>query len=416
MSEKNDVIVEKMSTDDTVKSSKSSKSSRGGSSKSKSRSKSEKKDSVKIEHPVTVPVIDSDEIDVSQLEMIANKKKLVKKQSDIQELSLKQPSKSTKRRSKSKSEKDSSSSSSSSSDSSTSDDKKKKKRIQKENSNEHIRKEKSELLYKFYKIHMLEKWSSLKFDMNNSLDEIKNEFDRVTNAIKVDRSVRFLKKMLLLGVQGFEMLNTKFDPLGVDLEGWSEAMTYNMDNQDYDEVMAELYEKYKSVGNMSPEFKLMFMIISSAAFFTISKKLTSAESQGSIMNMLNNMMSKQQPQQAPQMQMPQMQMPQIIPQMSQIIPQMQQQMPIPQQMLFARQQNFNQAETTEDNMPSKISDPHKIQDTIALNNILDTMKKRQLEKKEKSEKSESINMTASENKVIPTITGKKRGRAVRAKK
>ena len=406
MSEKNDVVVEKISTDESVKSSRSSKSSKGS---SKSRSKTDKKESVKIEHPVSVPVIDSDEIDVSQLEMIANKKKLVKKQSDIQELSVKQPSKSTKRRSRK-----SSSSSSSDSKSSTSDDKKKKKRIQKENMNEYIRKEKSELLYKFNKIHMLDKWSSLKFDMNNSLEEIKNEFDRVTNAIKVDRSVRFLKKMLLLGVQGFEMLNTKFDPLGVDLDGWSEAMTYNMDNQDYDEVMAELYEKYKSVGNMSPEFKLMFMIISSAAFFTISKKLTSAESQGSIMNMLNNMMSKQQqPQQTQQMPIPQMpmQMPQMMPMQ---MPQMQQ-MPVPQQMLFARQpQNVNH-ETTDDNMPSKINDPHKIQDTIALNNILDTMKKRQLEKKEKSEKSESMNMTVSENKVIPAVTGRKRGRAVRGK-
>ena len=126
--------------------------------------------------------------------------------------------------------------------------------------------------------------------MNCSLEEIKNEFDRVNNAIKVDRSVRFYKKMLLLGVQGVEMLNNKFDPLGIDLDGWSEAMTYNMDNQDYDEVMAELYEKYKSVGNMSPEMKLIFMIISSAAFFTISKKITKMDSQNGIMSFLGNFM------------------------------------------------------------------------------------------------------------------------------
>ena len=113
--------------------------------------------------------------------------------------------------------------------------------------------------------------------MDCSLEEIKNEFDRVTNAIKVDRSVRFMKKMLLLGVQGVEMLNNKFDPVGVDLDGWSEAMGYSMENEEYDEVMAELCEKYKGRGQMSPELRLVFMIVSSATMFTISKKISKLE-------------------------------------------------------------------------------------------------------------------------------------------
>ena len=108
--------------------------------------------------------------------------------------------------------------------------------------------------------------------MNNSLDEIRNEHERVRNEIQTERSVAFFKRMLLLGVQGIEMLNNRFDPLGVDLDGWSGAMGYSMENQEYDEVMAELYEKYKGRGQMSPEMKLIFMIISSATMFTISKK------------------------------------------------------------------------------------------------------------------------------------------------
>ena len=46
-----------------------------------------------------------------------------------------------------------------------------------------------------------------------------------------------------------------------------------------------------------------------------------------------------------------------------------------------QRKNNNPSETSEDNMPSKMNDPQKLQDTIALNNILDTMKKRQNEKK-----------------------------------
>ena len=78
------------------------------------------------------------------------------------------------------------------------------------------------------------------------IDEIKNEYERVRNEIQTERSVAFFKRMLLLGVQGIEMMNTKFDPLGVDLDGWSEAMGYSLENQEYDEVMAELYEKYNN--------------------------------------------------------------------------------------------------------------------------------------------------------------------------
>ena len=195
------------------------------------------------------------------------------------------------------------------------------------------------------------------------------------------------------------MLNNKFDPLGIDLDGWSEAMTYNMDNQDYDEVMAELYEKYKSVGNMSPEMKLIFMIISSAAFFTISKKITKMDSQNGIMSFLGNFMPS-----APSVPAPQ------------IPTQVQQQMPMPNiqftQSQPQPQQNYNQSETTEDNTPSKLNDPQKLQDTITLNNILETMNKRQQEKSRKVE-NESANGNLSDEilKSIPSISSKKRGRS-----
>lgn len=362
---------------------------------SKSSSRSRKKKQV-------VPDIDSDDIDVSQMELIANKKKLIKKPSDADfDISIqKEESSSKSEKKKSKKSSESSSSSSSSSRTKYESDETKRKRIQKENSNEYIRKEKSEYLYKFNKIHMREKWTSLKLDMNCSLEEIKNEFDRVTNAIKVDRSVRFMKKMLLLGVQGVEMLNNKFDPVGVDLEGWSEAMSYNMDNQDYDEVMAELYAKYKSVGNMSPEMKLVFMIISSAAFFTISKKITKMDSQNGIMSFLGNFMP-QAPSQAAASTTP-APMPQFTkPQSPQIV-------------------NY-QTETTEDHTPSKLNNPQKIQDTIAINNILDTMNKRQQEKdkqlpKEKHIESVMDDLSDEILKSIPSISSKKRGRGTGRKK
>ncbi|NBU33705.1 hypothetical protein EB118_05325 [bacterium] len=234
--------------------------------------------------------IDTDEISLSQLELMANKKKLNKKsshvsvseiQSDVADsmeekvkLTPVTPPPPKAKETKSKSKSSSSTSTSSSSSTSSTVDKKKQKRVTKENKSETARKEKSELLYRFSKLNASGKYSSLKLDMNNSLDEIRNEYERVRMEIQNERSVGFFKRMLLLGVQGIEMLNNKFDPLGVDLDGWSESMGYSMENQEYDEVLAELYEKYKGRGQMSPELKLIFMIVSSGVMFSISKKIT----------------------------------------------------------------------------------------------------------------------------------------------
>lgn len=245
-------------------------------------SKSAKSSSAKVRD------LESEDISLSQLELMANKKKMNKADdiSLVSKQSRENVRESTKR-----------SNSSSMSSSSTLNDTERfrlrQKTIARENKNDHIRREKSEFLYKFNKLNVKGKWSSLHLDMNHSLDEIRNEYERVRNEIQNERSVAFFKRMLLLGVQGVEMLNNKFDPVGVDLDGWSEAMGYSMENQEYDEVMSELYEKYKGSGQMSPELRLIFMIISSATMFTISKKITKMESGDSFKSLLGGLMGAQ---------------------------------------------------------------------------------------------------------------------------
>jgi hypothetical protein len=212
--------------------------------------------------------------------------------------------------------------------------------------------------------------------------------------------------MLLLGVQGVEMLNTKFDPIGVDLEGWSEAMSYNMDNQDYDEVMGELYEKYKSTGNMSPELKLIFMIISSAAFFTISKKITKMDSPSGVMGFLGNFMNGAKQQAPPPPQQPSMP---FIPTTG--IPGMPMIPPFSQQQSNSRS-NYQSEMSVDDNTPSKLNKPEKLQDTISLNNILETMNKRQKEKELLQNNTGVVDNLSDEIlKSSPSISSRKRGRA-----
>ena len=77
--------------------------------------------------------------------------------------------------------------------------------------------------------------------------------------------------MLVACVSGVEFLNKKFDPFDLELDGWSENVMENQ--EDYDTVFEELFQKYRSKVNVAPEIKLMFMIGGSAMMFHLSKSM-----------------------------------------------------------------------------------------------------------------------------------------------
>jgi hypothetical protein len=148
-----------------------------------------------------------------------------------------------------------------------------KKTVLEENNTDSMRREKNELLFKYNKINQNGKWSSLKLSMDDSFNDIRNEYERVCKEIQMHTSVKFYKDALLMGIRGVEMLNSNFDPLGIDLDGWSQSMSFSIDTQNYEEVLSDLAEKYKSIGNVSPEIKLMGLIFMSGFTFTAAKKM-----------------------------------------------------------------------------------------------------------------------------------------------
>ncbi len=370
--------------------------------------------------------LESEDISLSQLELMANKKKIAKPVDNISIVSKKISSLQEENNyyKKNSIRKSSSSDRSSSSSDDSKQKRKKEKLVSRENQNDAIRKEKSEYLFKFNKLNVKGKWSSLRLDMNCTLDEIRNECERIKNEISSERSVAFFKRMLLLGVQGIEMMNTKFDPLGVDLDGWSEAMGYSMENQEYDEVMAELYEKYKGKGQMSPELRLVFMIISSATMFTISKKISKLDTSSMMTSLLGGLMNNKSQQQQQQQNFYQQQQ-----QQQQNFYQQQQQQQQPNVYQQNIQPNFfqqasnendirlpnpsqlrrNKSETTEDFTPSKMNSPNNnyiSPDGIDIDNILKTMNERKMEKEQEMATETSDDILKS----IPMNMQKKRGR------
>ncbi len=133
---------------------------------------------------------------------------------------------------------------------------------------EEERKEKTDLINKLQRLEKKGFPVSRKFTMDNSLDEIKSEFDRLVDARQLENSIKFQRQMMVGLVTGLEMMNEKFNPLDWKLDGWSESVHENI--EDFDEVFEELYDKYKGKGNTPPEARLLFMLAGSGFMFHMS--------------------------------------------------------------------------------------------------------------------------------------------------
>jgi len=133
---------------------------------------------------------------------------------------------------------------------------------------EEERKEKADLINKLARLESKGFTISKRFTMDNSLDEIKMEFERLMDARNLEGSIKFQRQMMMGLVTGMELMNNKFNPFDWQLDGWSESVHENV--EDYDEVFEELYDKYKGKGNMPPEARLLFMMVGSGFMFHMS--------------------------------------------------------------------------------------------------------------------------------------------------
>lgn len=133
---------------------------------------------------------------------------------------------------------------------------------------------------------------SKSFNMDSDFDEMKTEYDRIKRKLDVDKSVRFQRKMLVAFVTAIEFLNSKFDPAGVRLDGWSESIHENVN--DYDDIFEELHEKYKSKASMAPELRLILMLGGSGFMFHLTQTLfkTSLPGVGDIMKQNPDLMNQ----------------------------------------------------------------------------------------------------------------------------
>jgi hypothetical protein len=134
-----------------------------------------------------------------------------------------------------------------------------------------------ELREKFKYLRKLEelerKGASLtkRYNMDSDLQEMMGEYEMIIAEKERSNSIKFQGKMMMACITGLEFLNNKFDPFDIKLDGWGEQINENID--EYDEIFAELHEKYKSKAKMSPELKLLFQLGGSALMVHMSNTL-----------------------------------------------------------------------------------------------------------------------------------------------
>lgn len=129
-------------------------------------------------------------------------------------------------------------------------------------SKEELLREKFKILQKLEELETKGVRLTKKYTMESSLFEMKGEYETHVEEREKKNSIKFQQKLLMTAITGIEFLNNKFDPFDLKLDGWSEQINENVD--DYDEIFAELHDKYKSKAKMAPELKLLFQLGGSA--------------------------------------------------------------------------------------------------------------------------------------------------------
>jgi len=136
---------------------------------------------------------------------------------------------------------------------------------------EEMLKEKFQYLRKLETLQQKGVELSKQYTMENSLDEMRGEYEYQQGERERKNSVQFQGKMLTTLITGIEFLNNKFDPFDIKLDGISENIQENLG--DYDEIFSELAEKYKSKAKMAPELKLVFQLASAGIMVHMSNTM-----------------------------------------------------------------------------------------------------------------------------------------------
>lgn len=137
-------------------------------------------------------------------------------------------------------------------------------------SEEDIINEKKELLYQFERLEKKGVRLPKKFTIASSLEDMRMEFERLKRDRELDNSIKFQKRLMMTAVSGIEFATDKFPAMGVNLGGWSNQVNDELD--EYEDVFAELHDKYKGKAKVAPELRLLGGLAGSAFMYHLTHR------------------------------------------------------------------------------------------------------------------------------------------------
>lgn len=133
-------------------------------------------------------------------------------------------------------------------------------------------------------IKKLEEWREkgkfshgTQFDMNSAYEEVEDEYEGALEEKRKKDAIKLQGWWFTTVINTLEYGNAMVNPFDLNLDGWGEQVSEDLDS--YDEIFAELHEKYKG-GKMAPEISLLLRVGFSAAVVNMSNKMLSSAAPG----------------------------------------------------------------------------------------------------------------------------------------
>jgi len=133
---------------------------------------------------------------------------------------------------------------------------------------------------KRHMIKKMEEWQekgsfkmSDRYDMDSNFEEVEDEYETAMDEKRKKDSVKLQGWWFMTMINSLEYANTVFNPFDLNLDGWGEQVSEDIDS--YEDIFSELHEKYKG-GKMAPEISLLLRVGFSAAVLNFSNKALSS--------------------------------------------------------------------------------------------------------------------------------------------
>ena len=134
--------------------------------------------------------------------------------------------------------------------------------------------EKADIVFKLQRLKKNGVSSGRSWTMSSDIREMRAELARIKTELELDRSLKFSRKALVGIASAIEFFNDKVDILDLELDGWSEQMHQMVyTEKEYDDVLEELFFKYRGSMKTPPEVRLMLAVGGSAFSFHVANSM-----------------------------------------------------------------------------------------------------------------------------------------------